>query len=168
MTQYRDFSERQASTGLIQIQWTTQIVCDIYHTPEKSRRVELLYLCAVRYLLLPTRFKMNSNNQQVYTEEVLVTASMMTSSNGNIFPLWCRHQMETFSLCAGNSPVTGESSTQRPVTRSFDVFFDLCPKNGWVNNCEASDLRHPSAQHDVIVMSNKVHRLYSYVNVLAM
>ena len=37
--------------------------------------------------------------------------------------------METFSallaLCAGNSPVTGEFPTQRPVTRSFDVFFDL-------------------------------------------
>ena len=37
--------------------------------------------------------------------------------------------METFSvllaLCVGNSPVTGEFSTQRPVTLSFDVFFDL-------------------------------------------
>ena len=42
---------------------------------------------------------------------------------------WSRHQMETFSaslaICAGNSPVTGEFSAQRPVTRSFDVFFDL-------------------------------------------
>ena len=42
---------------------------------------------------------------------------------------WLRHQMETFSallaLCAGNSPVTGEFPAQRPVTRSFDVFFDL-------------------------------------------
>ena len=42
---------------------------------------------------------------------------------------WWRHQMETFSallaLCAGNSPVTGEFPTQRPVTRSFGVFFDL-------------------------------------------
>ena len=42
---------------------------------------------------------------------------------------WWRHQMETFSalltLCAGNSPVTGEFPAQRPVTRSFDVFFDL-------------------------------------------
>ena len=42
--------------------------------------------------------------------------------------LWWRHQMETFStllaLWAGNSPVTGEFPTQRPVTRSFDVFFD--------------------------------------------
>ena len=42
---------------------------------------------------------------------------------------WWRHQMETFSallaLCAGNSPVSGEFPAQRPVTRSFDVFFDL-------------------------------------------
>ena len=39
------------------------------------------------------------------------------------------HQMETFSALlafyAGNSPVTGELPAQRPVTRSFDVFFDL-------------------------------------------
>ena len=42
---------------------------------------------------------------------------------------WWRHQMETFSallaICAGNSPVTGEFPAQRPVTRSFDAFFDL-------------------------------------------
>ena len=39
--------------------------------------------------------------------------------------------METFSAllvsCAGNSPVTGELPAQRPVTRTFDVFFDLRP-----------------------------------------
>ena len=43
---------------------------------------------------------------------------------------WWRHQMETFSallaICARNSPVTGEFPAQRPVTWSFDVFFDLC------------------------------------------
>ena len=37
--------------------------------------------------------------------------------------------METFSallaIYAGNSPITGESPAQRPVTRSFDVSFDL-------------------------------------------
>ena len=42
---------------------------------------------------------------------------------------WWRHLMETFSIllaiCAGNSLVTSEFPTQRPVTRSFDVFFDL-------------------------------------------
>ena len=42
---------------------------------------------------------------------------MMTSSNGNIFRLP--------AICAGNSPLTGEFPAQRPVTRSFDVFFDL-------------------------------------------
>ena len=44
-------------------------------------------------------------------------------------PTWWRHQMETFSallaFCARNLPVTGEFPAQRPVTWSFDVFFDL-------------------------------------------
>ena len=42
---------------------------------------------------------------------------------------WWRHQMETFyallAFCAGNSPVPGEFPAQRPVTRSFGVFFNL-------------------------------------------
>ena len=45
---------------------------------------------------------------------------------------WWRHQMETFSallaLCAGNSPVPGEFPAQRPVTRSFHVFFLSAPE----------------------------------------
>ena len=45
-----------------------------------------------------------------------------------MFALW-RHQMETFSalltLWGGNSPIASEFPSQRPVTRSFDVFFDL-------------------------------------------
>ena len=48
-----------------------------------------------------------------------MTKVMMTSSNGNIFRV-------TGHLC-GNSPVPGEFPTQRPVTGSFDVFFDLPP-----------------------------------------
>ena len=52
--------------------------------------------------------------------------------------------METFSalvaICAWNSPVTSELPAQRPVARSFDVFFDLrLNKNSWVNNREAGD-----------------------------
>ena len=31
------------------------------------------------------------------------------------------------ALCVVNSPVTGEFPSQRPVTRSFDVFFNLRP-----------------------------------------
>ena len=41
---------------------------------------------------------------------------------------WWRHQMETFSallvLCEGNPLVTSGFYSQRPVTWSFDVFFD--------------------------------------------
>ena len=57
---------------------------------------------------------------RVHTEYVMIREElgriiMMTSSNRNIASL---------ALCAGNSPVTGEFPSQRPVTRSFDVFFD--------------------------------------------
>ena len=55
---------------------------------------------------------------------------MMQRCSQQMFRLtWWRHQMETFSallvLCAGNSPVTCEFPSHKPVTRSFDVFFDL-------------------------------------------
>ena len=40
----------------------------------------------------------------------------MTSSNGNIFRV---------TICAGNLPVTDEFPSQKPVTQSFGVFFDL-------------------------------------------
>ena len=66
--------------------------------------------------------------------------------------------METFTallaLCAGNSPATGEFPAQRPVTRSFDVFYDLRLNNDWVNNREAGDLRRYRGHYDVIVMSS--------------
>ena len=64
--------------------------------------------------------------------------------------------METFSalLASGaeNSPVPGEFPAQRPVMRSFDVFFDLRLNHGWVNNREAGDLRRYRAHDDVTVL----------------
>ena len=55
--------------------------------------------------------------------------TLFTSFNDD--KTWWRHQMEPFStlltICAGNSPAPGEFPAQRPVTRSFDVFFDLRP-----------------------------------------
>ena len=69
---------------------------------------------------------------------------------------WWRHRMETFSvllaICAGNSPVNEEFPAQRPVTQSFDVFFDLRLINGWVNNRGAGDLRRCRAHYDVTAM----------------
>ena len=42
---------------------------------------------------------------------------------------WWRHQIETIpallAVCERNLPMTGEFPLQRPVTRNFDIFFDL-------------------------------------------
>ena len=82
---------------------------------------------------------------------------------------WWRHQMETFSallaLCAGNSPVTGEFPSQRPVTRSIDVFFDLRPNKQlskqwfetlWDAIVIWDDLRRHRAHYDVTVMDTYI------------
>ena len=78
---------------------------------------------------------------------------------------WWRHQMETFSallaFCAGNSPVHGEFPAQRPVTRSFDVFFDLRLNKrlskqswGWWSETPWSSLwRH---RNDIVFTCNPV------------
>ena len=51
------------------------------------------------------------------TKETTLQSTMMTSSKENISVL--------LAICAGNSSVTGEFPSQRPVTGSFDVFVDL-------------------------------------------
>ena len=55
----------------------------------------------------------------VGTGDIETWRNMMTSANGNIFRV-------TSPLC-GEFTGPGEFPTQRPVTRSFDVFFDLRP-----------------------------------------
>ena len=73
--------------------------------------------------------------------------------------------METFfallALCAGNSPVTGESPTPRPVTRSFTVSFDLRLNKQF----QAGDLRRHRVHYDVIVMlwDIIIHSFMSYL-----
>ena len=65
--------------------------------------------------------------------------------------------MGTFStllaIYAGNSPANGEFPAQRPVTRSFDVSFDLRLNK---RLSEAGDLRRHRAHYDVIVMITHV------------
>ena len=84
---------------------------------------------------------------------------------------WWRHQMETFSallaICAGNSPVPGEFPTQRPVTRSFDVYFDLRP-NKWLSkqpwgwwfetlSCSLWRHRNDRIRYGVRIHENTIH-----------
>ena len=85
---------------------------------------------------------------------------------------WWRHQIETFSalltICAGNSPVTGEFPTQRPVTRSFDVFIDLRLNKrlskqcwGWWFETLSRPLwRHHNAMYD-IKWHSRCHHVYN-------
>ena len=78
----------------------------------------------------------------------------------NITHAWWRRQMETFSAllahCAGNSPITGEFPSQRPVTSSLMFSLISAWTNGWVNNRNAGDLRHHRAHYDVTVMDNYI------------
>ena len=63
------------------------------------------------------------------TQTYMFILIQLSDKSFDLTESWLRHQMETFSallaICAGNSPVPGEFSAQRPVTRSFDAFFDL-------------------------------------------
>ena len=74
---------------------------------------------------------------------------------------WWRHQMETFSallaICAGSSPVPDEFTAQRPVTRSFDVFFHLrlnkrLSKQSWGWWFET--LSHPLWRHRNVLLND--------------
>ena len=79
-------------------------------------------------------------NDECLTPNVLIVDNMMTSSNGNIFRIPSHLE-------------TGEFPAQRPVTRSFDVFFFICVWiKGWVNNRKAGDLRRYRAHYDVTIM----------------
>ena len=77
-------------------------------------------------------------------------------SHGCRVRAWWRHQMETFSallaICAGNSPVTSELTAQRPVTWSFDVFFDLRLNKRLSKKSWGWWFETPSCSYDVIVM----------------
>ena len=80
---------------------------------------------------------------------------MMTSSNGNIFRV-------TGPSC-GEFTGTGEFPTQRPVSRSFDVFFDLRlnkrlskqPWGWWFETQSCSLWRHRNDMENVYPM---IHR----------
>ena len=62
--------------------------------------------------------------------------TIMTSSNRNIFR------------------VTGEFPSQRPVARSFGVFFDLRLKTGLISNQDNGDFRGHRAHYGATVIKN--------------
>ena len=87
--------------------------------------------------------------------------------------LWWCHQMKISSvllaICVGNSPVNCEFPAQRPVTRRFDVFFDL-HLNKWLSKQSWGWLfRRHRTHYDVTVMHSDWGLLlchFFYVSVL--
>ena len=67
--------------------------------------------------------------------------------------------METFSalLAMCNSPVSGEFPPQRPVTRSFDIFFDLRLNKRLSKQCVYENwplLNCINVSHDINIFGN--------------
>ena len=120
--------------------FTTLFRCRCFSTQYDFPYIRNLFL--VRFLLY---FVLNKIS---FTEQTLILS----------FFSWWRHQMETFSallaICAGNSPVPGEFPAQRPVTRSFDAFFDLHPNKRlsklwwgwWFDTLSCSLWRHRNVE----------------------
>ena len=78
------------------------------------REDDITFLSTAEQLPVLWQHPQELTNNYIIMSELF---DMMTSSNRNISAL--------LAICTGNSPVTGEFPAQRPVTRSFDVFFDL-------------------------------------------
>ena len=81
--------------------------------------------------------------------------------------------MQTLSallaVCEGNPPAAVGFPSQRPVARSFDVFFDLClKKNGWANTWDGGDFTRHGTQYDVTVMIYMYELLMNYDSTLVL
>ena len=110
--------------------------------PALSHEMAQCVLKQIRWILYPQTMLLVNHSP---------TISMMTSSNGNIFRV-------TGHLC-GEFTGPGEFPTQRPVTRSFDVFFDLRlnkrlskqPRGWWFETPSCSLWRHRNAYNIIDV-----------------
>ena len=106
-----------------------ELLCFLYCSPEHAveKIVDLSVICDAKtfmwyvFLVQTERWwthaaSWSAGHWKPLVQQEASVRIIMTSSNGNFSAL--------LALCAENSPVTGEFTTQRPVTRSFDVFFD--------------------------------------------
>ena len=67
-----------------------------------------------------TNFKYK-NNKLHWKTEYVPSRKHRANQNNSVTSMYDA----LLAICARNSPVIGEFTAQRPVTRSFDVFFDL-------------------------------------------
>ena len=112
----------------------TIVYSSVYSGADQIKHQSSVSLAFVRGI---HRWQVNSPHKGPVTRKMLPFDGVMECqfsydslcSGDAIWRHMTRHQMGTFStlltLCAGNSPVTSEFPSQRPVTRSFDVFFNI-------------------------------------------
>ena len=122
----------------------------LYHSPRQIK-------CTHLYLLIKYPGKLFILFERISKLLPAISRPAIAKMRWDISPPWWRHQMETFSallaICARNSSVTGEFPTQGQWRGAvmFSLIYDWI--NGWVNNCEAGDLRRHHAHYDVTVMN---------------
>ena len=112
----------------IAISRKTQHIYNVVYSPTEIYNATCGFHPTVGYTFLGLLRLVRWNGR--YGSNVLVSYLPFSVTVTNAWGLaWWRDQMETFfvllDLCAGNSPVSGEFPLQRPVTQSFDIFFDL-------------------------------------------
>ena len=97
--------------------------CNCHHIVMHASLCTLGWLQKQAIFLSPLR---------IFCYEALTSLSFVFALN----LAWRRHQIETFSVLLaiweGNPPVIGGFPSQRPVTRSFDVFF-VVRLNKWLS-----------------------------------
>ena len=137
-----DSSQRAASTESVSVSWG-------HHT----REIHMYSTTRLQGFLTATWTQTFDLDNTSHLHGQLSTKYKPISPNEyELSDTWWRHQMETFSavlaICAGNSPVTGEFLSQRPVTQSSDIFVamrmkkQLSKQSHWLwGHCNGYPLR---------------------------
>ena len=138
------------------------INCSFWHLKENTPFKG--FLCCFKSLNMQCKNIMGEHIHDILHRCVKIQQTSQPTMVKQEMKTWWRHQMETLSallaLCVGNSPVTGEFPSQRPATRSFDVFFDLhlnkrLSKQSWFEMLSRSSWRHCNDYHISITWSIK-------------
>ena len=92
------------------------------------RRFYWRHQCAFHLVWVPPIIRWITYTYHSYFKEIPKSPQRSWQTSAPLITWW-RHKMETFSafspFCEGNPPVTRGFRSQRPVTRSYDVFCDL-------------------------------------------
>ena len=149
---------RTHNTHVISIQWSlyictsTQIYIYIYIYIERERERSWTIKCV--------KWKGQKGSNESNKDTGMISFAHVWSL-WLLVRTWWRHQMETKSallaLCAGNSQISGEFPSQRPVTRSFGVFFMCVWTNGWAKCLNTSHRAH----YDVTIMRSLLAKVLS-------